>query len=289
MNAIERIKEVFSQALEKTAGPERDAFLTEVCQGDSELRGQVQSLLFADDQAGAFLGKTMLVPPYDFMIEPSGAVIGRYKLLQPIGEGGFGVVYMAEQIEPVQRKVAIKVIKAGMDTREVVARFEAERQALALMEHPNIARVLDAGATEAGRPYFVMELVNGIPIMDYCDREQLTTTQRLQLFVKVCHAVQHAHQKGIIHRDLKPSNARELQAYVKKNPLDADYVLYADYQFNRHHWQQGGVQFVLCDRQGEWVIAELTNSDHEDYQRVKPVSVEGCDKLLVERLAERLR
>ena len=206
MNAVERIKQIFSQALEKAAGPERDAFLAEVCQGDSELGSQVQSLLLADDQAGAFLGKTMLVPASDFMIEPSGTVIGRYKLLQRIGEGGFGVVYMAEQIEPVQRKVALKVIKAGMDTREVVARFEAERQALALMDHPNIARVLDAGATEAGRPYFVMELVNGIPITDYCDREHLSTNERLHLFMKVCHAVQHAHQKGIIHRDLKPSN-----------------------------------------------------------------------------------
>ncbi len=132
--------------------------------------------------------------------------VGRYKLLQKIGEGGFGVVYMAEQVEPVQRKVALKIIKAGMDTREVIARFEAERQALALMDHPNIARVLDAGATEASRPYFVMELVNGIPITAYCDQAQLSTTERVQLFMKVCHAVQHAHQKGIIHRDLKPSN-----------------------------------------------------------------------------------
>jgi len=206
MNAVERIKEIFSRSLEKKPGPERDNFLAEACSGDSKLRDQVESLLLAYDGAGEFLGKTMLLAPSDFTIERSGTMIGRYKLLQRIGEGGFGVVYMAEQIEPVQRKVALKVIKAGMDTREVVARFEAERQALALMDHPNIARVFDAGATEAGRPYFVMELVNGIPITDYCDREQLSTTQRLQLFMKVCHAVQHAHQKGIIHRDLKPSN-----------------------------------------------------------------------------------
>lgn len=206
MNAVERIKEIFSQALGKKAGPERDHFLAEAWREDSELRRQVESLLHAHEGAGEFLGKTMLLPASDFAIERSGTMIGRYKLLQQIGEGGFGVVYMAEQIEPVQRKVALKVVKAGMDTREVVARFEAERQALALMDHPNIARVLDAGATEAGRPYFVMELVNGIPVTDYCDREQLTTTQRLQLFMKVCHAVQHAHQKGIIHRDLKPNN-----------------------------------------------------------------------------------
>jgi WD40 repeat protein len=133
-------------------------------------------------------------------------MIGRYKLLQKIGEGGFGVVYMAEQVEPVQRKVALKIIKAGMDSKEVIARFEAERQALALMDHPNIAKVLDAGATEAGRPYFVMELVRGISITDYCDQKALSTTERLQLFIEVCHAVQHAHQKAIIHRDLKPSN-----------------------------------------------------------------------------------
>ena len=135
-----------------------------------------------------------------------GTVIGPYKLLEQIGEGGMGVVYMAEQTQPVRRKVALKIIKPGMDTRQVIARFEAERQALALMDHPNIAQVLDAGATESGRPYFVMELVRGIPITDYCDREQLSIPERLELFVQVCQAVQHAHQKGIIHRDLKPSN-----------------------------------------------------------------------------------
>lgn len=206
MNAVERIKEIFSQALEKTVGAERDHFLAEACQGDSELRHQVESLLLAHERAGAFLGKTIPLPALDIAIERPGTMIGRYKLLQQIGEGGFGVVYMAEQVEPVQRKVALKIIKAGMDTREVVARFEAERQALALMDHPNIARVFDAGATETGRPYFVMELVNGIPITEYCDREKLPTAGRLELFIKVCHAVQHAHQKGIIHRDLKPNN-----------------------------------------------------------------------------------
>src|SRR5262245_25055585 len=142
----------------------------------------------------------------DIQIELIGTMIGRYKLLQKIGEGGFGVVYMAEQVEPVQRKVALKIIKAGMDSKEVIARFEAERQAIALMDHPNIARALDAGATEAGRPYFVMELVHGIPITAYCDQKQLPTHERLPLFIKVCQAVQHAHQKGVIHRDLKPSN-----------------------------------------------------------------------------------
>jgi len=142
----------------------------------------------------------------DLLMDRTGAMIGRYKLLQKIGEGGFGTVYMAEQQEPVQRKVALKIIKAGMDTREVIARFEAERQAIALMDHPSIARVLDAGATEAGRPYFVMELVRGMPITGFCDQANLPAADRLKLFMTVCHAVQHAHQKGVIHRDLKPSN-----------------------------------------------------------------------------------
>src|SRR5215510_13948919 len=142
----------------------------------------------------------------DTLTERTGMKIGRYRLLQQIGEGGFGVVFMAEQQEPVQRKVALKIIKAGMDTREVIARFEAERQALALMDHPNIAQVLDGGATTSGRPYFVMELVRGIPITDYCDQANLGTRERLELFIKVCRAIQHAHQKGVIHRDLKPGN-----------------------------------------------------------------------------------
>src|SRR5882724_6051920 len=137
------------------------------------------------------------------VIEKAGDHIGRYKLLEKIGEGGYGLVYMAEQAEPIRRRVALKLVKLGMDTKQVIARFEAERQALALMDHPNIARVLEAGATDTGRPFFVMELVRGIKITDYCDRENLTTRERLDLFVQVCHAVQHAHQKGIIHRDLK--------------------------------------------------------------------------------------
>src|SRR4030043_457411 len=138
--------------------------------------------------------------------EGPGTVIGRYKLLEKIGEGGMAVVYMAEQPEPIRRKVALKVNKLGMDPRQVIARFEAERQALALMDHPSIAKVLDAGATETGRPYFVMELVQGVSITEYCDKNNLCTKDRLALFLEVCHAVQHAHQKGIIHRDIKPSN-----------------------------------------------------------------------------------
>jgi WD40 repeat protein/serine/threonine protein kinase len=202
----ERIKEIFAQALRCRTAAERESILAEACQGDIELRHQVETLLQAHEKAGDFLAQTMKLPMVEFESERMGSVIGRYKLLEKIGEGGFGVVYMAEQQEPVQRKVALKIIKAGMDTREVIARFEAERQALALMDHPNIAKVLDAGTTEAKRPYFVMELVRGIPITDYCDEKNLSTTERLQLFIKVCQAVQHAHQKAVIHRDLKPSN-----------------------------------------------------------------------------------
>ena len=140
------------------------------------------------------------------LVERPGTIVGPYKLMEQIGEGGMGVVYVAEQHSPVRRKVALKVIKPGMDTRQVIARFEAERQALAMMDHPNIAKIFDGGVTESGRPYFVMELVRGLPITEYCDGERLSIRERLELFVLVCRAVQHAHQKGIIHRDLKPSN-----------------------------------------------------------------------------------
>jgi hypothetical protein len=202
----EKVKSIMAEALQLSDLAERRVWLRRACSGDEQLRREVESLLNAFEQAGHFFDRTVQLAASDFSMERTGMRIGRYKLLEKIGEGGFGVVYMAEQIEPVHRKVALKIIKAGMDTREVVARFEAERQALALMDHPNIAHALDAGATDAGRPYFVMELVKGIPITDYCDRARLSTIERLQLFIKVCHAVQHAHQKGIIHRDLKPNN-----------------------------------------------------------------------------------
>lgn len=199
-----QVEAVFSAALNKKSGAERAAYLEGACSDDSILREKVEVLLSAHDEAGNFLKP----PPTEDTAGPEsvGQVIGRYKLLQEIGEGGFGVVYMAEQLEPVRRKVALKIIKLGMDTKQVVARFESERQALALMDHPNIARVLDAGATEKGRPYFVMELVRGIPISEYCDKNNLSARERLEIFTAVCRAVQHAHQKGIIHRDLKPSN-----------------------------------------------------------------------------------
>jgi eukaryotic-like serine/threonine-protein kinase len=199
-------KLIFGEALRLSVPAERRAYLDGVCSGNEALREDVESLLRAYEQAGDFLGQARQFPPADPGIERTGIMIGRYKLLEKIGEGGFGDVWMAEQEEPVRRRVALKIIKLGMDTREVVARFEAERQALAMMEHPNIARVFDGGATDTGRPYFVMELVKGVPITSYCDENRLSTPDRLKLLMKVCDAVQHAHQKGVIHRDLKPSN-----------------------------------------------------------------------------------
>lgn len=187
------------------------AFLDGACAGDDNLHRKVEALLRAHDRVGGFLESPPTGMPVEDIhgtptIEKPGDRIGRYKLLQQIGEGGWGIVFMAEQEQPIHRRVALKIVKPGMDTKSVIARFEAERQALALMDHPGIAKIFDAGATESGRPYFVMELVRGIKITEYCDQHSLTTEERLNLFVQVCHAVQHAHQKGIIHRDIKPSN-----------------------------------------------------------------------------------
>ncbi len=203
-------REVFITARQLASDEERRAYLDNACGGDAPLRARLDELIEADEQAGSFLcgGPAAYLPPLTErpITESPGSVIGPYTLLEQIGEGGFGVVFMAQQTVPLHRKVAIKVIKPGMDTRQVIARFEAERQALALMDHPNIARVLDAGTTASGRPYFVMQLVRGVPITQYCDDHQLAPRGRLDLFIHVCHAVQHAHQKGIIHRDIKPNN-----------------------------------------------------------------------------------
>jgi serine/threonine protein kinase len=207
--SVADIKSIFGKALELRSAAERAAYLEQACQGDSRLRAEVESLLQARQEAGDFLAGPESVPVATLdepIVESPGTVIGPYKLLERIGEGGFGVVFLAEQAQPVRRRVALKVLKPGMDTRQVVARFEAERQALAIMDHPNIAKVYDGGATASGRPYFVMELVRGVPVTEFCDQNHLTLRQRLELFVAVCQAVQHAHQKGIIHRDLKPSN-----------------------------------------------------------------------------------
>src|SRR5438874_3877038 len=201
-----RANDLFLKALELRAPGKRQEYLDRACASDAGLRAEVEALLEAGARAGNFLESAAhaLGATIDFpqIIERPGTVIGAYKLLEQIGEGGFGVVFMAEQTQPVRRKVALKVLKPGMDTRQVVARFEAERQALALMDHANIARVFDGGETPSGRPYFVMELVRGVPITGFCDQNHLTPRQRLELFVNVCQAVQHAHQKGIIHRDI---------------------------------------------------------------------------------------
>ncbi|MGO9467968.1 MAG: tetratricopeptide repeat protein [Isosphaeraceae bacterium] len=201
-------KAIFLEALDCTGADELRRFLDQACGTDPALRPRVEELLRAHQDAGAFLGGAgqQDVTRDHPISERPGTIIGPYKLLEQIGEGGFGLVFMAEQQQPVRRKVALKILKPGMDTRQVIARFEAERQALALMDHPNIAKVLDAGETTSGRPHFVMELVKGVPITDYCDQNRLSTRERLELFTHVCHAVQHAHHKGIIHRDLKPSN-----------------------------------------------------------------------------------
>jgi serine/threonine protein kinase len=207
------VETIFGEALQRESPEERAAFLDRVCGDDSLLRREIEALLLAHERAGDFMRAPpqvvsggLLDAPQATAAQAIAAIIGPYKLLEQIGEGGMGTVFMAQQLHPVKRKVALKIIKPGMDTAQVIARFEAERQALAMMDHPNIAKVFEAGATDVGHPYFVMELVKGIPITEYCDQTQLTPRERLKLFVQVCRAVQHAHQKGIIHRDLKPTN-----------------------------------------------------------------------------------
>jgi serine/threonine protein kinase len=224
------VKSIFLAASEKPAA-ERAAYLDEATAGDTILRARVEALLQAHDNpdsflkepaaaAGATIDFSSADPP---LSEQPGTQIGPYKLLEQIGEGGMGVVFMAEQFQPIRRRVALKVIKPGMDTRQVIARFEAERQALAMMDHTNIARVIDAGTTDSGRPYFVMELVKGVPITAYCDRRLLSIRDRLELMATVCQAIQHAHQKGVIHRDIKPSNVLVAEYDGKPVPKIIDF------------------------------------------------------------------
>src|SRR5438552_2671558 len=226
-DARQQEETLFEAARKLTEAVQRKAFLDAACAGNPELRRRLEVLLSAEPDADKFFeesGAALNAPAQTAESRPEemdksstvrvtlppeeqpGARISHYKLREKLGEGGCGVVYVAEQEEPVRRRVALKVIKLGMDTRQIVASFEAERQALAMMDHPNIAKVFDAGATESGRPYFVMELVSGLKLSEYCERHGLPMRQRLELFIPVCHAVQHAHQKGIVHRDLKPSN-----------------------------------------------------------------------------------
>ena len=215
-----RANELFLQALEIHSSSDREGYLDSVCAGDLGLRAEVESLLDASSRVGSFL-ESPAAKDDPTECHPAGegpgTQIGPYKIVEQIGEGGMGAVYLAQQIEPVKRLVALKVIKAGMDSRQVIARFEAERQALAWMDHPNIAKVLDGGTTSTGRPYFVMELVKGAPITRFSDERHLTPRERLELFLPVCHAIQHAHQKGIIHRDIKPTNV--LVAYYDGKPV----------------------------------------------------------------------
>ena len=238
MNPAHREQRIFENALELPAGEAREDYLRETCATDPALLERVQALLLAADTATGFLPqRASPAPAGSVPQEGPGTVIGRYKLLDQLGEGGFGVVYQAEQLEPVRRRVALKIIKPGMDSRQVIARFEAERQALALMDHPNIAKIFDAGEAgpdliepgehlaqvQAGRPYFVMELVRGLPLTQFCREQGLGLEACLELFMDVCAAVQHAHQKGIIHRDLKPSNILVSIEHEKPVPKVIDF------------------------------------------------------------------
>ncbi len=205
-NRSSRIEDLFREAL-PIAGNDRCAFLDSHCGDDQELLKEVELLLACDErQPAGFLDAPFVAPPDPSTLELGSIVGDRYKLLEQIGEGGMSLVYLAEQSQPVRRKVALKIVKPGMDSKQVLARFELERNVLALFNHPHVARVLDAGMTDHGRPYFVMEHVEGLPLTRFCDKQRLTTNQRLELFISVCEAVQHAHQKGIIHRDIKPGN-----------------------------------------------------------------------------------
>jgi WD40 repeat protein/serine/threonine protein kinase len=233
-NRHAEIRETFLRVSEVEDAGTRQKLLEAACGADSELRREVEEMIRAETDAAGFFGGVETAPFLQAALQDSdakpqvaheeiGSVIGRYRLVDKIGEGGFGVVYMAEQTEPVRRRVALKIIKLGMDTREVIARFDAERQALALMDHANVARVLDAGATSSGRPFFVMELVTGLPITDFCDQHRLTAMERLELLARVCRAVQHAHSKGVIHRDLKPSNILVAEVDGRPEPKIIDF------------------------------------------------------------------
>jgi len=221
-----KAEDIFHAVLDKKTPAQRRAYLNGACGDDADLWAQVRGLLQSHEAAGSFLDGPLFDPAPSLdrsVAEQSGTVIGPFKLLQQIGEGGMGIVYMAEQTKPVERRVALKIIKPGMDSRQVIGRFEAERQALAIMDHPNIAKVFDAGTTDGGQPYFVMELVKGVPITGYCDEKKLSVKERLELMIPVCQAIQHAHQKGVIHRDIKPTNVLVAQYDGKPVPKVIDF------------------------------------------------------------------
>jgi serine/threonine protein kinase/tetratricopeptide (TPR) repeat protein len=268
------IDEIYWEAAQLTSSDEQAVFLDRACEKTPALRQQIEKLLrartkaerFLEQPAAAPIAATLDMPP---VTETVGSVIGPYKLMEQIGEGGMGVVYVAQQEKPVKRRVALKIIKPGMDTKQVIARFEAERQALALMDHPNIAKVLDVGATETGQPFFCMELVRGLPITEYCDKKTLNTRERLDLFILVCKAVQHAHQKGIIHRDLKPSNI--LVTIMEDGPLpkviDFGVAKATNQQLTEHtlytaHSQMIGTPLYMSPEQAEMTGFDIdTRSD----------------------------
>lgn len=254
-----RLQAIFTAAIAMNGLDERSAFIDRACGNDLELRSRVDSLLAAHDDPASLpsIGQKTMIRLFG---EEAGAVIaGRYKLLERIGEGGMGTVWLAEQIEPVRRRVALKLIKAGMDTKTVLARFDAERQALAVMDHPNIAKVFDGGTTESGRPYFVMEYVKGMPITDYCDKARLSIQKRLELFVQVCSAVQHAHQKGVIHRDLKPTNILVAPYDAVAVPKVIDFGLakamhhsLTDWSLHTGHEMILGTPLYMAPEQAQW-------------------------------------
>jgi serine/threonine-protein kinase len=264
------ITDIFCDALELASPAELARFLDRACRDAPEVRRRIERLLEAHSEADSFLAACPAVATgtCDAPAEAAGTVIGPYQLLEQIGEGGFGVVFLAEQLQPVHRPVALKVLKPGMDTRQVVARFEAERQALALMDHPHIARIFDAGATAAGRPYFVMELVRGVPITDFCDRNRLPVRERLGLFVSVCRAVQHAHQKRVIHRDLKPSNVLVAEHDGRPVPKVIDYGIakaagqpLTDKSASTHYAQIVGTPLYMSPEQAQMSPDIDTRSD----------------------------
>jgi tetratricopeptide (TPR) repeat protein len=305
MSAVSSTPEaIFAAAIELRSPVERSRYLDAACDGDAELRRHVGQLVDDHFRAGDFLEAPAAVVAYPAtpLAEQPGDLVDRYKLLEELGEGGMGVVFLAEQLHPVVRRVALKIIKPGMDTRQVIGRFSAERQALALMDHPNIAKALDAGTTESGRPYFVMDLVSGTPITEYCDSQRLPLRERLELFIPVCQAVQHAHQKGVIHRDLKPSNVLVAEYDGKPVPKIIDFGVakavderHADSKLSTHEGQLIGTFEYMSPEQASFRGCDVdTRSDVYSlgvllYELLTRETPFGGDRLKAAPLDEQLR